>query len=72
MLTIFRGATNLGNSNGMGFGNSAHSASISFLDSPSTTSSTTYQLYFRSQGGSTQYINNTSNTGSITVMEIKG
>jgi hypothetical protein len=72
-VTIFRGATNLGDAtNGMTYHNSAATACITFLDSPNTTSSITYQLYFRSYNGTTQYINNTTPKGSITVMEIKG
>ncbi len=72
-LTIFRDATNLGNAtNGMTFHNAAATACITFLDSPNTTSSITYQLYIRSRDSTTQYINNTDPKGSITVMEVKG
>jgi hypothetical protein len=72
-LTIFRGATNLGNGTaGMAFATSGVSACISVLDSPNTTSSITYQLYFRSTNASTQYINNITGKGSITVFEIAG
>jgi hypothetical protein len=72
-LTIFRDATNLGNGTaGMAFATSGVSACISVLDSPNTTSSITYQLYFRSTNGSTQYINNITGKGSITVFEIAG
>lgn len=75
--TIFRGATNLGTSNGMN--NIYHDATsqiyasnhISFLDSPSTTSATTYQLYIRVSGG-TGKMNSSGTQGSITLLEIKG
>jgi len=47
---------------------------ISYLDSPSSTSSLTYQLYIRSTGGT--FILNpeptTPHKSHITVMEIKG
>ena len=83
-LTIFRDSTNLGNTNGMVAmgGLSSPSSydgtqcSISVLDSPSTTSAITYQLYFRSDNASrTASINGRSGTvvkGSITAFEIKG
>tara|TARA_Y100000996_G_scaffold376673_1_gene328190 strand:+ start:1955 stop:2548 length:594 start_codon:yes stop_codon:yes gene_type:complete len=51
------------------------SASHSFLDSPSTTSSTTYKLQWRTSGAASylnKYWNNNENNGSstITVMEV--
>jgi hypothetical protein len=46
---------------------------IMFLDSPATTSSTTYQVYFRNSGsGNTTGLNYDNSKGSITLMEIKG
>jgi hypothetical protein len=45
------------------------SAAINHLDSPSTTSSITYQLYFKRDQGS---YNNTIQNASITLMEIGG
>jgi len=85
ILTIYRGATNIGDATG-GFGGVCHGTSaggtdcgiggISYLDSPSTTSSTTYQIYFKQAGGGTVYLNRTTagvaQKSSITVMEIKG
>ena len=79
--TIYKDATNLGDTtNGMAIGSSVpaiahvdHPMCISFLDSPSTTSAITYQLYFRSSGGGTASINGRSGTivkGSITAFEI--
>jgi len=44
---------------------------MSILDSPATTSSITYQVYFRTSGG-TSFLNFENTKGSITVMEIKG
>jgi hypothetical protein len=74
--TLYRGSTNLGHSTygfGTMFGGSSYvhgHTSLQILDSPSTTSSTTYQLYFK--GTTTARINNDGSTGSITLMEIKG
>ena len=76
-LTLFRGATNLGNSTN-GFGNvfdgssymCAH-ATPQILDSPNTTSATTYQFYFRVDGG-TGKINVNPSFSSITAYEIAG
>jgi hypothetical protein len=76
-VTLFRGATNLGNAT-YGFGNvfdgsdymCAH-ATPQILDSPNTTSATTYQFYFR-VGGGTGKINNNGAFSSITAFEIQG
>jgi hypothetical protein len=70
--TIYRDATNLGT--GTGFGGVSDSASrcagaISVVDSPSTTSQITYQLYVKVASG-TAYINVDGNKGSITAFEI--
>ena len=80
-ITIFRDATNLGNSDGMGFLNYTSGdfhipASISYLDSPSSTSELTYQLYIKCSSG-TAIINSSypvaaTLKSSITVMEIAG
>jgi hypothetical protein len=77
MATIFRGATNLGSSDGMACvygGNSANigSMSMSYLDSPSTTSATTYQVYFRKNGANNVYIQEPTSKSSITAFEIAG
>ena len=73
--TIYRASTNLGDSTkGMldtyhYGGTTRQSASLIFLDSPSSTSQLTYQLYVRGTGGTTQ-INYNGGKGSIIVMEI--
>ena len=73
IYTIFRGATNIGNSNN-GFARlstgTGGMATIAYLDSPSTTSSTTYQVQLRLNGTDTNTLNWNSCLGSITVMEI--
>ena len=80
--TIYRGATNLGGSstaimatyyigiNSAGIANGT--MSMSFLDSPSTTSSTTYTIYVASSGGAATVIFGTQgrNTISFTAQEI--
>jgi len=78
--TIYRGATNIGDST-YGFQaitSNAFPCSYSFLDSPATTSATTYQVYFRGTAN-TARLNQQDNDGgggpfykaSITVMEVK-
>ena len=54
-----------------------HCHSLSFLDSPATTSATTYKVQLAAGSASTAYINRTrdvsaSSTSTITVMEIAG
>ena len=74
-LTIFRGSTNLGTS-GSGFsGISANTVlyvGAHYLDSPATTSATTYQVRASNSGASGIYVNSGDSRASITVMEIKG
>jgi hypothetical protein len=74
-LSIFRDSTNLGIAD-TGFGRSLNSdelmekATISYLDSPSTTSQVTYTLKLRSTSGGTVQVNCGSSRGAITVMEV--
>ena len=71
--TLFRDATNIGDSS-FGFmiiDLSNAQQSFSVLDSPSTTSAITYQVYIRSNSSTTS-INNQGNVGTITAFEIKG
>ena len=78
-FTIYRGATNLGGANGLAHvynGDPSSSGieanvSMSILDSPSTTSATTYQVYARVSSGTALFCGQ-STTSSITVFEIKG
>jgi hypothetical protein len=77
-FTIFRGATNLGGSNGMSAlyaENGAHPVTpliLSCLDSPNTTSATTYQVYMRTESSSTGFLTWNNTTSSITAFEIAG
>jgi hypothetical protein len=75
-MTIFRGATDLGAASNKGMvkantGTNPTPIGISFLDSPNTTSATTYQIYIRCESD-TVYINLDSIKASITAFEIKG
>jgi len=77
--TIYRnGSTNLGNGNNGFSSNRAGSdvvlysnIGINYLDSPATTSATTYQVYIRIAANNGA-INANNSRGIITVMEIKG
>ncbi len=76
-ITIYRDSTNLGNTFGLGNqysddgGATWSPSSISVLDSPSSTSQLTYQVYLRTNNGTGTRINQDSR-GTITVMEIAG
>jgi hypothetical protein len=80
--TIFRGATNLAPSSGSFSGQYSNTAfmnmpmAFNYLDSPSSTSSLTYQVYFRVTGVGTGYLNadwgSGTLTASITAFEVKG
>ena len=78
-FTIFRGATNLGGGGNNALGcayinenNLFLNMAIGYLDSPSTTSSTTYQVQFKNDVGTSVILNAQGSTGSITAFEIKG
>ena len=75
-FTIYRDATNLGNANGLinwwdetnrQIGNGF---AMTYLDSPSTTSATTYQVYLKAESGTTAFMNYNSTVGSITAFEV--
>ena len=78
--TVYRGGTNIGNSN---YGLSRHSTpggswvlsplSIVYLDSPNTTSELTYTPYYRSVTGSeVQFSNDDRGLVTLILMEIAG
>ena len=75
-LTLIRGSTNLGNATyGMlNWGSSsaamAEATGLTYLDSPSTTSATTYKLQFKVGGGGTGYFNLNSQVASIVALEV--
>jgi len=77
-VTIYRGSTNLGGSTyGMnrmtGSQNYWMPVSLLHLDSPNTTSTITYQLYARSESGTTLYIGGDSDMqNNIILTEIGG
>ena len=80
IYTLFRGTTagtDLGGAANWGFalvyGNASlvgGSVSINYLDSPSTTSSQTYTLAMRSNGGAAVSMNGNNQKSTITLMEI--
>jgi uncharacterized protein YjbI with pentapeptide repeats len=72
-FTIYRGATNLSTASSnelVQFEANRSSIGMTFLDSPNTTSATTYQVYFRNPGGSTTNLNPNDNQSIITAFEI--
>jgi len=73
-LSIFRGSTNLGhNDRGMINGdanNVRYSSAMTVLDSPSSTSATTYRVRMRSEGGDTIRLNADGVESNIVVMEV--
>ena len=75
--TIYRNSTNLGTSHGMAqfYGGSSDTRSaigIKFLDSPNTTSATTYQVYIKTNGTGNMDLNWNGANGNIQVFEIAG
>ena len=80
LFTFFRNSTNLATDStvslsffkGVSYGAfDSMQNNMSFLDSPATTSATTYQVYFKRGASGTAYINNGSQ-GVITAFEIAG
>ena len=77
-VSFFRGSTNLITDNtstastlGYEGGSQWGNMGISFLDSPNTTSSTTYEVKFRSSNGNTVYINDgASYLATFTLIEL--
>ena len=73
-LKLLRGATQVINNSGYAFnggGSAGADPLIVALDSPATTSATTYKLQFaRVSGTGTVFVQPNSNTGQITLMEI--
>ena len=78
-IKLFRGATDLGQlSIASGFtsssvNNNFGSFSFNYLDTPSTTSATTYKTQFASNGNNANvYVQRFGSTSTITLMEIAG
>ena len=89
LFQLLRGATVIGSSTGQTnnafayisatFNNTAIPIGIHFLDSPSTTSATTYKIQGKCHAGGQQFVLNKRNgdstfgaSSTITVMEVKG
>ena len=75
-ITLYRGATNLSSDGAFNHiyssaGSNRSVFKISYLDSPNTTSSTTYTVYFNANaGGDTMTIHNNDSMSVIIAMEI--
>ena len=78
-FTLFRDSSDVGNSDGSGFfytfdsdgsGDVYMAGSITHLDSPSTTSETTYTLYGKATSGGKARINTNGGRSTITLIEI--
>ena len=70
---LYRDSTNLtDNSYGLGYCNASlpHCISTSYLDSPNTTSSVTYALYFKTHNSNTVYANISNSQSFMTLQEI--
>jgi len=78
ITTIYRGSsTNLGSSYGIsyaysGAGSSHSGISMNVLDSPSTTSATSYTMYFRATEAHSQTVQNAGAKSTIILLEIAG
>ena len=79
VFTIYRGSAELsgkshgfGNYYSVGSGFTEFFIAMSHLDSPSTTSATTYKVYFRSSNSSTVTCGSGARKSTITAMEIAG
>lgn len=73
--TIARGGTNLGGSNGLSnvsvnAANAGCAGAMMFLDSPATTSATTYEAYIRTSGGASGDLGGANTTSSIIAIEL--
>ena len=76
-FTIYRDSTNIGGGSNnalasayINANNLVANMSIGILDSPSTTSATTYQVYFKNDNSTTVYLNAQGTLSSITAFEI--
>ena len=78
--TLYRNSTNLGNAtygmqisySNVGSNNFAYGVGIQYLDSPATTSATTYGIYIRGDGGQSNSAMGYNAPGTITLLEISG
>jgi len=74
--TLYRDSTNLGDAEGIGAvysdsGRAYAPITMSVLDSPNTTSAITYQVYWRTNGGSVVF-NDTEGEAQLTAFEVSG
>ena len=76
-FNIVRGATGLSTGDGFSYtydsaGMHRNHVNIAYLDSPSTTSSTTYKMQYKTGSGGTVYAFHASTQGSLLLFEIAG
>jgi hypothetical protein len=72
-IRLMRGATQVAEQRGLanGAGNDVVGVAMSFLDSPNTTSATTYKIQFqRFEGTGTLFLDVNSGTGCLTIFEV--
>lgn len=70
-MALYRSGSSLGFTDVFGYSSRTIAPiSFSYLDSPATTSSTTYTLYLKAGGAYTVYMNSRNETAAITLMEI--
>jgi hypothetical protein len=73
LVTLARNGSNILGSNGfykVTAGANDYPSSFSYLDSPATTSATTYAIYYAAASANTIYMNINNTQCSLTVMEI--
>ena len=75
--TLYRGSSNIGHSNGFGMlyddnGRTRAPINLNYLDSPNTTSATTYTLYYKSGNTSAVELPPQQFTFVTTLLEIAG
>ena len=76
LVTFYRGGTNLGDSTngfgGTGYTGGRDNVAISYLDSPATTASITYSVYWRSRAGGSIELPPWAEYQTLIVQEIAG
>jgi hypothetical protein len=69
-LAIYRGASSIAQITQLSLTGGWCPSAGNYLDSPATTSATTYTVYFKTSGGTTYFGGDSPNVNTITLMEI--